>query len=135
MATPTHSFARVLPFPGERRSAVYGFRPIPAERRLKFRYPFDLVVRFRSSSAGPRFSGTGQVVNLSSGGVLVASERQVTEGALVEMSIEWPSLLNGRVPLQLVATGRVLRLEASHFAATFERYQFRTMKSSSLASA
>ena len=70
------------------------------------------------------------VVNLSSRGILVASEREVTEGALVEMRIEWPSLLHGRVPLQLVVVGRVLRRDASQFAATFERYQFRTMKSS-----
>ncbi len=133
MAASLHAFGRVLSFPGERRSAVNYVRPIAAERRLKFRYPLELGVRFRSFAAGTGFSGTGLVVNLSSGGVLVASERQVTEGALVEMSIEWPSLLDGRVPLQLIVIGRVLRLEASHFAATFERYQFRTTKSSSLA--
>lgn len=131
MAASIHSFARV-PFPGEHRSMVIGGRPILAERRFKFRYPLELGVRFCSSSAGPSFSGAGVVVNLSSGGILVASEHEVTEGALVEMRIEWPSLLNGRVPLQLVAVGRILRRDASQFAATFERHQFRTMKSSSV---
>jgi hypothetical protein len=57
-------------------------------------------------------------------GILVASHRQVIVGALVELSIEWPSLLHGSFPLQLIAVGRVLCREASHFAATFERHEF-----------
>ncbi len=68
-------------------------------------------------------------MNLSSGGVLVASQHQMNEGALVEMRIEWPLLLDGKTPLQLIAVGRVLRHGISHFAAAFERYEFRTMKS------
>ncbi|HTB17869.1 MAG TPA: PilZ domain-containing protein [Bryobacteraceae bacterium] len=126
-----HSFARVLPFPGERRSSLGSGGPIPQERRLKYRYPLDLSVRFRSSSrAGSPFSATGLAINLSSGGILVASKEQIQVGSLLEMSIEWPLLLEGRIPLQLIAIGRVLRLGAACFAATFERYEFRTMKNS-----
>jgi hypothetical protein len=105
--------------------------PVPAERRVKYRYALDLRVRFRSASAESSFSGAGQVLNMSSGGILVASKYQITVGALVEMRIEWPSLLNGKVSLQLFAVGRILRREKSGFAATFERHQFRTMKRSS----
>jgi hypothetical protein len=47
----------------------------------------------------------------------------------MEMSMEWPSLLDGRVPLQLFAVGRVLRRGSSYFAAAFERYEFRTVSS------
>ena len=100
----------------------------PAERRVKFRYPLQLTVRFRYIAEGARFFGQGLAINVSSGGVLVASEHQVVDGAPVKMSIEWPSLLDGRVPLQLIAIGWVLRRGASHFAATFERYEFRTMR-------
>ncbi len=130
MATSLRPFSNVLLFPGEHRGVALGVRHILAERRLKFRYALALGVRFCSSAAEPLFSGTGLVVNVSSRGVLVASECQVTEGALVEMRIEWPSLLHGTVPLQLVVVGRVLRRGASQFAATFEHYQFRTMRSS-----
>jgi len=70
-------------------------------------------------------------VNLSSGGILVASQQHVVDGALVEMSIEWPFVLNGRIPLQLMTVGRVLRRGTSRFAATFERYEFRTVRISS----
>ena len=102
--------------------------PVSAERRLKFRYPVDLNVRLRFSAGRASFSGAGLVVNMSSRGILVASQQQLVVGALVEMSIQWPALLDGRVPLQLIATGRVLRREASYFAASFERHEFRTIK-------
>jgi len=95
---------------------------------MKFRYPLDLNIRFRSSGAESSFSGAGQVLNISSGGVLVASEHHTIFGASVEMRIEWPSLLDGRIPLQFLAVGRILRLEKTGFAASFERYQFRTMR-------
>jgi hypothetical protein len=112
-------------------------QPIRAERRSKLRYPLDLSVRFRPLSGKFPFSGAGRAVNVSSGGVLVvsphvASQRVINVGEQVEMSIEWPSLLDGKIPLQLFAVGRVVRSRASVFAAVFERYQFRTVRSSKL---
>jgi hypothetical protein len=137
MHASIHSFARILQFPGEQRSSLIAEGPIPAERRLKFRYPLDLGVRFRSLPKGSAFSGEGNCINLSSGGILVASRHQIIVGSMLEMSMDWPSLIDGRIPLQLVAVGRVLRGETSHglshFAATIERYEFRTMRISSLA--
>jgi hypothetical protein len=58
----------------------------------------------------------------------VASHQQIEVGARVEMSIEWPVLLDGRISLQLFGVGHVLRREAGYFAASFERYEFRTLK-------
>jgi hypothetical protein len=125
------SFAKVLSFPEEHFSKKVSSRPILDERRLRFRYPLDLRVRFQSSAAGARLSGAGLAVNVSSGGVFVASNHPVTVGALVEMSIDWPSMLDGTIPLQLVAVGRVLRRGVAHFAASFDRHEFRTLRSPS----
>jgi hypothetical protein len=90
----------------------------------------DLSVRFRSSVAGSVICGDGLAVNVSSGGVLVACHHEISVGALMELSIEWPFLLDGRTPIQLIARCRVLRRGAHHFAAKFERYEFHTMKTS-----
>jgi len=129
------SRARILSFPGARRGdAIVSYWPIAAERRVKVRYPLDLSVRFRYAHAGSLFAGAGLTVNLSSGGALVASKHRIHVGALVEMSMEWPSLLDGRVSLQLIAVGRVVRKEPSFFAVSFERHEFRTMRSDSTAS-
>jgi hypothetical protein len=129
------SIARVPSFPGEHNGATVSHQSLSAERRSKSRYPLDLGVRFRSLSRERPFYGTGRTISLSSGGVSVISQRGVTHQQLildarVEMSIEWPAPLDGRIPLQLFAVGHVVRHRASLFAATFERYEFRTMGSS-----
>ena len=135
MSAPATAFSRILSLPGEDLGATASTWPILSEQRLRFRYPLNLNVRFRSLSETPIFSGVGRAVNLSSGGVLVVSQQVVSPhefriGARVEMSIEWPSLLDGRIPLQLLAVGRVVRRRVSDFAATFVRHEFRTRISS-----
>jgi hypothetical protein len=135
----TSTTSLILAVAGERYGEIVSGWPV-TERRLRFRYPLDLSARFRSRFEMSLFDGTGRVVNVSSGGALVASECIVSRdeigvGAQVEMSIAWPSLLDGRIPLQLFAVGRVLRRGASDFAVAFERHQFRTLiKSSRLGS-
>jgi hypothetical protein len=109
---------------------------IPAERRLKFRYALKLSVLFRSLSRSP-FSAAGLAVNVSSSGALVVSEHLLSQhdirvGSAVEMTFEWPALLDGKIPLQLFAAGQVVRRGTFEFAATFERYQFRTVRTSTL---
>ena len=50
------------------------------------------------------------------------------EGARMKVTIEWPTLLNGTTPLQLVTIGRVVRRGALSLAVAMEHYQFRTRK-------
>jgi PilZ domain len=128
MPASTPSLLNVLPF-REQLNVIVGGRNTPAERRNRFRYSLDLSVRFGSAGPGARFFGQGIIVNMSSGGVLVASSHQPPVGELVELRIEWPSLLDGRVPLQLIAMGRILRRGPARFAAALERYEFRTKRS------
>jgi PilZ domain len=130
------SSSKILPFQREQHGAPVSNWPVPAERRSKVRYPLDLSVRFRSFPKGSLVFDVGRTVDVSSGGVLVVSQRVVSPeeigvGALVEMSIEWPPLLDGRIAMQLFAIGRVVRRRPFDFAASFERYEFRTVKSSS----
>lgn len=101
---------------------------IEMERRSKMRYVLVLKVRYRILR--PKLHlGVGQAVNLSSGGVLVVSRHELNVGEELEVRIEWPSLLDGWIPLQLVAVGSVVRCGTSSFAMCFRRYQFRTVRS------
>jgi hypothetical protein len=113
MPTSTHSVAGITSFPGQHHGVIVVSQPIRAERRLKFRYPLGLSVRFRPLS-GSLFSGAGRAVNTSTSGVLVVSEQLVSQHDIrldskIEMNFEWPALLDGRIPLQLFAVGRVAR--------------------------
>jgi hypothetical protein len=102
--------------------------PLSIERRSKVRFPLNLRVTYRTLSRGSTSYGEGWVVNMNRSGVLVSIEHEISVGARVELSIEWPSLLHGRVPLRFVTAGEVVRCDASSFAVTLVRYQFRTAK-------
>jgi hypothetical protein len=96
------------------------------ERRAKSRYPLQLNVSYQTMGAAGQVAGVGRTVNVSSSGVLIKSSSTVGEGARVKVVFEWPSLLNGTIPLQLIALGTVVRRQSSGLAIAFEGYQFRT---------
>ena len=102
--------------------------PPAAERRSKVRFPLILPVRYRTIQ-GETLSGEGWTANMSSSGILVERPHPLSAGALLEMRIDWPSRLDGRIGLQLVAVGRVVRCERSRFAVILHQYQFRTVRS------
>ena len=102
--------------------------PFSIERRSKIRFPLELRVSYRTLGQGTPCTGEGWVVNMNRGGVLVSSQHEVDVGKRMELSIEWPSLLYGRVPLRFVTVGTVVRCDGSNFAVALVRYQFRTAK-------
>lgn len=102
------------------------------ERRLKVRYPVRLQARYRSLNHRDQISGVGLTVNMSSSGLLVTCQHSVPSGSQMEVLMDWPSLLNSTVPLQLVTSGRVIRSDPSSFVIEFARYQFRTLRSKPL---
>jgi hypothetical protein len=100
------------------------------ERRSKARYPVVLNVRYRTIANGPALAGVGRTLNVSSRGLLIACEEPLVEdGSRLQVALEWPSMLNGITPLQLIAVCRVTRCQSEVFAVQLERYQFRTRKS------
>jgi PilZ domain-containing protein len=100
------------------------------ERRIKARYPLELAVHYQTLGNQP-LRGEGRTVNVSSSGALIAAaEHDFDEGARLKITIEWPTLLDGITPLQLVTTARVVRHRESNFGVAFDWYQFRTMKRS-----
>jgi len=98
------------------------------ERRSGVRFPLRLRVHFRTLGRGSSFSGLGWVVNMSSVGALIDGQQELSADTRIELNIEWPSLLDGRVRLQLFAVGRVVRCEGSRFAVVLVRHQFRTSR-------
>jgi hypothetical protein len=97
------------------------------ERRSKARYPVKLTVRYRTVGRNQAVNGVGHTLNMSSGGLLVSAQHDLSAGSRLEVNVEWPLLLDGAVPLQLVAHGKVVRCGGSVFAISFAQYQFRTM--------
>ena len=98
------------------------------ERRERIRFPLELQARYRTLDRQRHLVGRGLVMNMSSAGILVAAAHEFRAGTGLEISIEWPFLLDGRIPLQLVALGKVVRSETASFALLLTRHQFRTTR-------
>jgi PilZ domain len=99
------------------------------ERRSKSRFPVRLRVRYRTASDESALMGVGQTVNMSSRGLLIASSHvRVQAGERLQLMVDWPFLLHGITPLQLVASCRVTRCLPEEFAVKLEQYLFHTKK-------
>ena len=98
------------------------------ERRMKVRYPLELTVQYQTMGLQIPLSGSGQTLNLSSSGMLITTEHELPEGCHLKVTVEWPTLLNGKTALQLVTTGKVVRKQNAALGITFDHYQFRTRK-------
>ena len=97
------------------------------ERRGPGRFPVREDVRYRVvQSRTDKVSGVGTTLNIGSGGILFTTEDKLPVGRMVELSVNWPAMLNGICPLQFAATGRVIRSEAQRAAVRIERYEFKT---------
>jgi PilZ domain len=98
------------------------------ERRSKTRYPVQLNAHYQILTRSGPIGGTGRTLDISSGGILIASQASVDPGARIQVNLEWPTHLEGDVHLQLVARGNVTRRDKLGFAVAFDRYEFKTMK-------
>jgi len=97
------------------------------DRRETGRFPLREGVRYRLLNVrGEHVSGSGNTLNIGSGGILFTTEDMLPVGRSVEVSVDWPAQLNGNCPLKLVAFGRVVRSQAGQAAVRIERYEFRT---------
>jgi len=102
------------------------------ERRNKRRFTIDQEVKYKMLY-GQRIAetGTGRTINISSGGVWFSTESMLTSGMPVELSMNWPVLLNDSCPMKLMIYGCVVRSNDRGAAVSIERYEFRTQGSRS----
>jgi len=106
---------------------------IAADRRSKRRYPMRLQIEFKIMKnylvVG---SGGGTTVDLSSNGIAFVTDKPLKVGSYLELSANWPVLLNDSCPLKLMFFGRVVRSDERITAVAADRHEFRTRKSASL---
>ena len=100
---------------------------IAGDRRSDRRYPILLNLRWKLIHRKRVLdTGVGSTRDLSSGGILVDTDRPLPKGFDVELAISWPVLLHNVAPMQLVAQGRIVRSERDRFAIRMTQHEFRT---------
>jgi hypothetical protein len=101
---------------------------IAGDRRSDRRYDIVRDLRWKVVRHGVTHTGTGSTLNLSSGGILFETDRQLPTRRNVELSISWPALLDNVAPLQLVVQGQIVRTSGRRTAIRIVQHEFRTVK-------
>jgi hypothetical protein len=97
------------------------------DRRAKYRFSIEREIRYKLVEDGVVVAaGSGQTINIGSGGVAFTTEQALTPRGFVELSISWPVLLDATCPMRLVVFGRLLRCAESHAVCSIDKYEFRT---------
>ena len=100
---------------------------ISGDRRADRRYDFRMEVRFSYSERGVTYFGAGVTIDLSGGGVRFQTETPPPIGAVAELRIAWPFLLQGSCALELVVWGSVLGTRQGGTVLRMSGYEFRTL--------
>ena len=97
------------------------------ERRRHRRFPVELDVRYQvlGDRSGLNF-GLGKTVEMGCGGLRISAQSPIPVGKRLELFIAWPTQLDGKIGLQLVAKGRVRWCRGSQVGIDIEHHEFRT---------
>ena len=97
------------------------------DRRSKSRFAIERDVRYKLAEDGVVVAaGSGQTIDMCSGGVAFVAEQPLTPGGFVELSISWPVLLDETCPMRFIVFGRILRCTGRRTVCTIDKYEFRT---------
>jgi hypothetical protein len=96
-----------------------------SNRREQRRFPLALKLTYSLKSGQ---HGSGELSNMGSSGLLFQCGHRFVKGELINVSLEWPYLLDGSCPLQLCVHGRILRSGDSGTALATMKYEFRTAR-------
>src|SRR5579863_3272705 len=98
------------------------------ERREKKRFRMEREVRYRILNQDRTFAfGVGETIYVSSIGVAFTNEIELPVGVTIELSIDWPALIDNICRLQLVGCGHVLRSSGGITVCTLAQHDFRTL--------
>jgi hypothetical protein len=99
------------------------------DRRGTLRFPVNLELRYSVvGQRSPVENGSGRTIDMSSSGLSFTYDTPLSIGQTLEVSIDWPVLLDGGVQLQIVASGVVVRTTGAVTAIRIERHDFRTRR-------
>lgn len=100
---------------------------IAGDRRSDRRYALHLELRWKLIRRRRILeTGIGRTLDLSSGGILIETDRTLPVGLNLELSVAWPVMLHNVAPMQLVISGRIVRCSGQRVAIRMVQHEFRT---------
>jgi hypothetical protein len=99
------------------------------ERRSNRRYPIELPARYRVISHDQTITeGVGVTSNMSSGGIALASDAELTPSSIIEVWVTWPVVLDSVSCVELHIAGLVVRSSGLGAAIQIKRHEFETCR-------
>jgi hypothetical protein len=96
------------------------------EQRTSPRYDLRLALHYRVALRGePLIAGSGLTFDMSVGGVSFRCRKPLPVGVHIELSIDWPALHGNVYPIELLATGFVVRSDAGRTAVRMTSHKMR----------
>ncbi len=97
-----------------------------SDRRTSKRYEVRLPVRYRATLRGVIDRvGSGMTFEMSAGGLSFRCRKPLPVGAHLEIVIDWPAKHDGIYPLDIQATGFVVRSDGGRTAVHLTSRKFR----------
>lgn len=95
------------------------------ERRNGTRVPLACTVRYEIGSSTHKKTGVGRTIDMSSSGVLFTTQSLLRTNTRVALHVAWPIRLEGDLPVELFAEGKVVRTEPLRAAIKYDQIAFR----------
>ncbi len=119
------------PVAEEETSHEMRIETVQRERRTRCRFGIRRELRYKLVEGRKVVAaGAGYTIDVGSGGVAFSADHELEPGAAVELSINWPALLDQTCPIRLVVFGRVLRGAGRTAVCTVDKHEFRTARAS-----
>lgn len=99
--------------------------PAGKERRRGVRVPLACSLRYETGALAQKTVGAGNLINMSSSGAFFTTESSLRRNARVALHVAWPVRLDGDVPVELFAEGRIVRAERAKAALQYDRLAFK----------
>jgi len=97
--------------------------PVGFERRAGVRVRIECPTRYETQSE-PKHAGLGHTIDISSGGIFFTTESLLPSNAEVILRVTWPVPLDGDIPVELRAVGKLARTESMKAALQMESLTF-----------
>jgi hypothetical protein len=96
------------------------------ERRSDPRYELRLPMHYRIAQRGePVISGSGMTLDISVHGISFRCRKPLPVGVHIEVSVDWPARYGDVYPIELVATGFVVRSDHGRTAIRMTSHRLR----------
>ena len=90
-------------------------------RRRRQRYPISLPLQYIVEKT----AGVGMTYNIGSLGLCMKTECVLPPGSPIALLLEWPAMLEGRLPLRIDIRGKILRSSLKGTAVEILSYEYR----------